>query len=58
MSCFLSFVCINYSMLDYNVGGDTFSGCGTEPSHTLERDDLSYEQGYELFILCLFNICA
>ena len=34
-------------ILKHEIGGDTFSGCGTEPSHQHTRGDLSYERGYE-----------
>lgn len=34
-------------ILKTEVGGDTFSGCGTEPSHMHTADDLSYERGCE-----------
>ena len=33
------------------MGGDTFSGCGSEPSHQHERGDLSYTRGYEWALL-------
>lgn len=38
-------------ILKHEVGGDTFSGCGTEPSHQHERGDLSYTRGYEWMLL-------
>jgi galactosylceramidase len=38
-------------LLKHEIGGDTFSGCGTEPSHQHYRDDLSYKRGYEWFLM-------
>eukprot|EP00730_Choanoeca_flexa_P007258 TRINITY_DN12302_c0_g5_i1.p1 TRINITY_DN12302_c0_g5~~TRINITY_DN12302_c0_g5_i1.p1 ORF type:complete len:844 (+),score=126.15 TRINITY_DN12302_c0_g5_i1:279-2810(+) len=38
-------------LLKHEIGGDTFSGCGTEPSHQHYRDDLSYSRGYEWFLM-------
>jgi hypothetical protein len=32
------------------VGGDTFSGCGTEPSHMHNATDISFERGYETWL--------
>jgi len=33
--------------LKVEVGGATFSGCGTEPTHMYNESDLSYVRGYE-----------
>jgi hypothetical protein len=39
-------------MLKVEVGGGTFSGCGTEPSHMYNATgDLSYERGYEWWLM-------
>eukprot|EP00045_Choanoeca_perplexa_P015139 m.184168 g.184168 ORF g.184168 m.184168 type:complete len:838 (-) comp16901_c0_seq12:1061-3574(-) len=38
-------------LLKHEIGGDTFSGCGTEPSHQHYRNDLSYKRGYEWFLM-------
>lgn len=37
--------------LKVEVGGDTFSGCGTEPSHWREPGDESFERGYEWWLM-------
>lgn len=37
--------------LKVEVGGDTFSGCGTEPSHQHNATDLSFERGYEWWLM-------
>ena len=38
-------------MLKVEVGGATFSGCGTEPTHQFNETDLSYERGYEWWLM-------
>jgi hypothetical protein len=38
-------------LLKVEVGGDTFSGCGTEPSFMHTRDDFSAVRGYEWFLM-------
>ena len=37
--------------LKVEVGGATFSGCGTEPTHMFNASDLSYERGYEWWLM-------
>eukprot|EP01083_Nonionella_stella_P150791 480907_1 len=34
-------------LLKTSIGGDTFSGCGTEASHQHEPNSINYNQGYE-----------
>ena len=38
-------------ILKVEVGGDTFSGCGTEPSHMHNATDLSFARGYEWWLM-------
>lgn len=37
-------------MLKVEMGGDTFTGCGTEPSHQRSADESAQERGYELWL--------
>eukprot|EP01084_Bolivina_argentea_P095306 171371_1 len=38
-------------ILKVEIGGDTFSTCGTEPSHMHTQDDLNYRRGYEYWLM-------
>lgn len=42
---------VSAHILKVEVGGDTFSGCGTEPSHRRADDDLSFQRGYEWWLM-------
>ena len=37
--------------LKVEVGGASFSGCGTEPTHMFNESDLSYARGYEWWLM-------
>lgn len=37
-------------MLKVEIGGATFSGCGTEPTHALNATDLNLHRGYEWWL--------
>jgi len=38
-------------ILKHEIGGDTWSGCGTEPSHMRSPEDESYNRGYEWWLM-------
>jgi len=38
-------------ILKHEIGGDTFSGCGTEPSHMRSADEENYNRGYEWWLM-------
>eukprot|EP01084_Bolivina_argentea_P273692 466275_1 len=38
-------------ILKTEIGGDTFSGCGTESSHMHDATSLNYNQGYEWYMM-------
>eukprot|EP01084_Bolivina_argentea_P288922 496003_1 len=39
------------NILKVEIGGDTWSGCGTESSHMHSSTDLNYNQGYEYWLM-------
>ena len=41
----------NLQILKVEIGGDTWSGCGTESSHMHTADDLNYYRGYEYWLM-------
>ena len=38
-------------ILKTEIGGDTFSGCGTESSHMHNAQNINYNQGYEYWLM-------
>ena len=38
-------------ILKVEIGGDTWSTCGTEPSHMHNRTDLNFKRGYEWWLI-------
>ncbi len=51
-ACARPHVCLTHALLmKVEIGGDTQSTDGTEPSHMHSRDDLDCERGYEWWLI-------